>query len=49
MRYGQSEPGGRSAATVVQRADYEQQKAQFNVSFYEDGSLAGLYVYKVEG
>ena len=48
-RYGQSEPGGRSAATVVQRADYEQQKAQFNVSFYEDGSLAGLYVYKVEG
>ena len=49
VRYGQSEPGGRSAATVVQRADYENQKAQFNVSFYEDGSLAGLYVYKVEG
>lgn len=48
-KYGQSEPGGRSAVTVIQRADYENQKAQFNVSFYEDGSLAGLYVYKVEG
>ena len=49
VKYGQSEPAGRSAVTVIQRADYENQKAQFNVSFYEDGSLAGLYVYKVEG
>ena len=49
VKYGQSEPAGRSAVTVIQRADYENQKAQFNVSFYEDGSLAGLYVHKVEG
>ena len=49
VKYGQSAPAGRSAVTVIQRADYENQKAQFNVSFYEDGSLAGLYVYKVEG
>ena len=49
VKYGQSEPAGRSAVTVIQRADYENQKAQYNVSFYEDGSLAGLYVYKVEG
>ncbi|MBC2890430.1 DUF3887 domain-containing protein [Gordonibacter massiliensis (ex Traore et al. 2017)] len=47
-KYGQSEPDGRSAATVIQRVDYEKQKAQFNVSFYEDGSLAGLYVYRLQ-
>ncbi|RDB61801.1 hypothetical protein C1878_10370 [Gordonibacter sp. 28C] len=48
VKYGQSESGDRSAATVIQRADFENGKAQFNVSFYEDGSLAGLYVYKVD-
>ena len=35
---------GAEFVTVVQMADYENGTAQYTISFYEDGSLAGFYV-----
>ena len=35
---------GKEYVTVVQQASYQQGSAQFTVSFYEDGSLCGLYM-----
>ena len=45
----QGESLGRSYATVIQKADYEGGAAEFRISFFEDGSLAGFYFLKADG
>ncbi len=40
----QLQGAGAEFVTVVQMADYENGTAQYTISFYEDGSLAGFYV-----
>ncbi len=42
----QGESRGRSYATVIQDAVYENGTAEFRISFFEDGSLAGFYFLK---
>lgn len=39
----QGESKGRSYATVVQKAHYENGTGEFRISFFEDGTLAGFY------
>lgn len=42
----QGESKGRSYATIIQKATYENGLGEFRVSFFEDGSLAGFYFLK---
>ena len=42
------ESKGRSYATVIEQASYENGSAEFRVSFFVDGSLAGFYFLKAK-
>lgn len=44
-RYYTGESLGRPYSCVIQQADYENGTAEFRISFFEDGKLAGFYFF----
>lgn len=46
--YMQGESKGRSYATVLQDAKFQNGEGEFRISFFEDGSMAGFYFVKAK-